>query len=241
MLGGAIFRELLVALRALELPTEAENDLVAVLEAGRVALPFLNEAAMEPVGDRSVFLRRAAGIYAGFCAGNLADDLIDGDATYLADPARLGPSLQFTLQHLGTAIVLDSGVPADVLARASWEMVRGAATAQVENRTESWTFATYRDMNVGAAGRQYASFLQVLWAGTPLAEHAEAVGLELGTISRVAQDIVQQKHRFLLLSKADQKRALAWARALLERVRKRPLGCVQLVVASIGPRLADPA
>lgn len=238
MLGGAIFREALGAVRRLELPQEAERDYLAVLEAGRVALPFINEATFEQQGDRARALRRAAGIYTLFCAGSLGDDLIDGEVHYLPDPVRTAPSIQFALQALGTGLLLESGVPADVLAQASFELVRAASLVQIENRTSQWTLAPYRAVAEAVSGRQYVAFLSMLWAGTPLAAQAAGVGLELGTLSRILKDVTENKDRFFTLNAHERRAVLDWAHELLELGRARDLSCARLVVASLEPVLA---
>ena len=75
------------------------------------------------------------------CAGPLppmlADDLIDGDVTYLAPAVRLAPSAQMILQCLGTATLLTHGVPAVVVSEemrtfaraASWSCISASSVA----------------------------------------------------------------------------------------------------------------
>src|SRR5262245_38647406 len=101
MSAGAIFQQTLRILCGLALPDLVQEHLLAVVEAGRPGpLPLLNEAAYEAGLPREEILTRCTGIFLSFCAGNLADDLMDGDCTYLDPPAKLGPCLQFLVQNL---------------------------------------------------------------------------------------------------------------------------------------------
>ena len=102
MSGGAIFQESLRRVMALQLPDEARRDVVAALHAAGLPplMQFLYEAGHE-VGLSAETLRaRATAAFLFFAAGNLADDLVDGDVDYLDPPVRLGPTVQFLLQHL---------------------------------------------------------------------------------------------------------------------------------------------
>ena len=95
------FYEVLRILSRQHLPEVSQEDLLAALKAGRPGpLAFLYEAGAEASLPHQQLLTRAAAIYFFFCAGNLADDLSDGDCTYLAEPSRLGPCTQLTLQNL---------------------------------------------------------------------------------------------------------------------------------------------
>lgn len=164
MSGGAIFNEALSQVCRAKLVPSAERDLVAVLEAGRIALPFFNELRYDcPDLDRAVVLHRAGALYALFCAGNLADDLIDGEATYLDDPLRFGPSAQFILHNLAVAHLLDAGVPAADMAAFAHELVQAGGPAHVENRMTAWDLPTFKLVTDAVAGRQYAGFLFALW------------------------------------------------------------------------------
>ncbi|MFP2933842.1 hypothetical protein ACLESO_53680, partial [Pyxidicoccus sp. 3LG] len=122
MSGGALYQEALRVLRRLELPEVSERDVLEALEAGQPGpLPLFYEAGAEAGLPRSVLLARGAGLFFSYCAGNLADDLIDGDCTYHAQPLRVGPCVQFLLQNLAFATLAgeQAGVPGAVLAEAT--------------------------------------------------------------------------------------------------------------------------
>src|SRR4051812_7396710 len=101
MSAGAVYHKVMSVLGSQRLPEVSERDVLAALEAGRPGpMPFLYAAGVESGLPEQNFLARAAGIYIGFCAGNLADDLSDGDCTYLIEPSRIGPCTQLTLHTL---------------------------------------------------------------------------------------------------------------------------------------------
>src|SRR5437870_2748803 len=101
MSAGAIFQEALRILNRYQLPNVSQRDLLAALEAGRPGpLEFLYDAGAEAGVPHQKLLTRATAIYFNFCAGNLADDLMDSDCTYLSEPFRLGPCVQYILQTL---------------------------------------------------------------------------------------------------------------------------------------------
>src|SRR5690349_9730988 len=109
MSGGAVFQEVLRRVMRLELPDEARRDVLAALDAAQrhPVTQLLYEAAHEAALPREAMLARAAGVFCTFAAGNLADDLVDGDCTYFdaAHPAtRIAPTVQFLLQNLAFAL-----------------------------------------------------------------------------------------------------------------------------------------
>src|SRR5690349_1576914 len=101
MSGGVIYQEALRVVRRLGLPEQAEQDVVTALEAAQPGpLGLLYEAGMESGLRREMLLARGTGIFLSFAAGNLADDLCDGDCSYYPQPLKVGPYVQFLLQNL---------------------------------------------------------------------------------------------------------------------------------------------
>src|SRR5690349_2356474 len=102
MSAGSLFQQALRTLGRLELPESAQRDVLGALEAARKKGPLalLYEAGAEAGLARDELFHRALAIFFAFCAGSLADDLIDGDCDYLETPIRVGPSAQYLLQNL---------------------------------------------------------------------------------------------------------------------------------------------
>ena len=80
------------------------------------------------------------------------------------------------------------------LRRFGWRQARrrvlaqGAGPQGLEVRTLEWTAPVFRQVAEGLAGQQWAAYLRLLWAGTPLAERSGA-GHGLGIAAHVAEDI----------------------------------------------------
>jgi hypothetical protein len=242
MSAGAVFQEALRALRRHRLPEEAERDVLAAMEAGRPGpLALLYAAGAEAGLGREVLLRRAAGLFFCSCAANLADDLADGECTYLAQPQRLGPGVQFALQSLCFATLARAEVAAPVLAEAAGAMVTAAGLQVLEVRTAAWTAPRFKQVAEGIAGQQWALYLRVLWEGTALAERAGVVGRSLGLAAHVAEDIHSGDERFHGMPEEDRREVLAWAREAVDTVRREGLACLDAVLRTMEPHFPSPS
>ena len=238
MSAGAVFQEALRALRRWGLPGEAEREVLVAMEAGRPGPLALLYAAGAEVGlGREVLLRRAAGLFFCSCAANLADDLADGECTYLEEPQRVGPGVQFALQSLSFATLARAELPAPVLAEAAGAMVTAAGLQVLEVRTRTWTAPRFKQVAEGIAGQQWALYLRVLWEGTALAERAMEVGHNLGVAAHVAEDIRSGDARFHGMPDEDRGEVVSWARAAAEAVRQRGLPCLEAVLRTVEPVL----
>lgn len=214
MSGGAVFQEVLRIVQHLQPDDVAGRDLLAALEAPRPGpLPLLYDAGFEAGLSRSVLLRRSAALYFSFCAGNLADDLVDDECGWLEDPVRTGPPVQFMLQNLfiHAAASEQAALDSTTLHDTAAELVRAAFPQQTESRAEMWTAGLYRTVGEGIVGRQWAAYLRLLWAGTPLSDSAPEVGLRLGIAAHVAEDIRSFSPRFVGLRPEHQHEVVAWA------------------------------
>jgi len=241
MSGGAIYQEALRVLRRLGLPEQAERDVVAALEAAQPGpLALLYEAGMEAGLPREALLARGTGIFLSFAGGNLADDLCDGDCTYYANPVRVAPYVQFLLQNLAWATLARSEVPGEVLAEAARALAEAAGPQALEVRTQAWTAPVFQRVAEGLAGQQWAAYLRLLWAGTPLAPHSVA-GRGLGIAAHVAEDIRSKDPRFFSMPEADQREVVRWARAGLDGVRRQGLRCLDAALRRIDPILPEVA
>jgi hypothetical protein len=160
-------------------------------------------------------------------ASNLGDDLSDGEATYLERPFQLAPAVQWTLQHLGTSLLLESGVLPSTLARASRLLARAGGWAVEEWASPSWNSARYASFAEGIAGLQLEAYLGLLWDGTSLESRAAEVGIPLGASSLVVADIAEGKPRWRALPKDDQVQVEALLSSWREPLRTAPERCIQ--------------
>ena len=234
MSGGAVYQEALRLLRRQGLPELAERDVLVALEAGQPGpLPFLYEAGAEAGLPRELLMPRAAGIFFSFCAGNLADDVIDGDCNYYVEPLRVAPYVQFTLQNLAWATLARAGLTTEALAGGASALVAAAGPQALEVRTREWTADVYREVAEGIAGQQWAAYLRLLWSGTALAERAAAAGRGLGVAAHVAEDVRSEDARFFSMPPAHQQEVLAWAREAADGVRRWELRCLGAALRGI--------
>ena len=239
MSGGAIYQEALRVLRRLSLPTLAERDVVTALEAAQPGpLALLYEAGVEAGLRRETLLVRGSGIFLSFAAGNLADDLSDGECGYFTHPARVGPYVQFLLQNLAWATLAQAQVPGEVLAEAARELAEAAGPQALEVRTREWTAPVFQQVAEGLAGQQWAAYLRLLWAGTSLADRS-AAGHDLGIAAHVAEDIRTRDPRFFSMPAADQLEVVRWARAGMDGVRRQGLRCLDAALRRIDPILPE--
>ncbi len=240
MSGGRVFQEALRTLDGLGLPPEAMSDLLAVLEAARrngQPAQFIYECGMAAGLSGPRLLERSTALYLLLSAANVCDDLMDGDVDYLHPPTRLAPSAQLLLQSLGLALLLESGVPADTVARAQRAFARVASFSHVEARTTAWDLARYRLMAVETGGRQWATYLQMLWAGTPLEGLAEPFALNGAVAAYIGEDLRVSDVRLTSLPLQDQRTVLAWARTTLQALAELNLRPGDILCQSILPLL----
>jgi hypothetical protein len=238
MSGGALFQEALRVLRRQGLPEQAERDVLTALEAGRPGpLALLYEAGSEAGLAREPLLLRGVGLFFSFCAGNLADDVIDGDCTYYAEPLRVAPYVQFALQNLAWATLARAQVPAEDLADAGAALVAAAGPQALEVRTREWTAPVYQQVAEGIAGQQWAAYLRLLWADTPLSGRAAETGRSLGVAAHVAEDVRSQDMRFFGMPAEHQREVVRWAREAADGVRRQGLRCLEAALRHIDPIL----
>jgi hypothetical protein len=234
----AVFVEALSILSRQHLPEMSQEDLLAALTAGRPGpLAFLYEAGAEVSLPHQQLVSRATAIYFFFCAGNLSDDLSDGDCTYLTEPSRLGPCTQLTLQNLFFQTLLEADLPSRTLSQAIRELIQAVGQQHIELRTKQWTASVFREVAEGIAGRQWSAYLQILWCDTKLASRAATIGMNAGTAAHVALDIKSQDPRYTTMPEADKREIVNWAVETTGALRKENLRCIDAVLRSIDPVL----
>lgn len=223
MSAGAVFQEALRVLNHLEPPEVAQRDFLRCLEAIRRTdpSPLLYALGKHAGLEREPHLRRAAAVLLGFAAGNLADDLSDGDCDYLEMPARHGPAVIFGL--LNAAHSAASSPQAKVshadLSQAARCLAKAAGPQQLELRTAVFDAVTFKSIAEGIAGLQWQAWLSILWSGTPLADKAMGLGRDLGVAGHTARDIATLDRRFFSMSEPEQAEIQAWAREAGARVK----------------------
>jgi hypothetical protein len=238
MSAGAVFQEALRLTNRQALPRESQHAVCAALEAGRPGpLAFLYEAGAEAGVPRSQLLARAAALFFNFCAANLADDLTDGDCTYLSPPFRLGPHVQFVLHNLLFTTLAEAKIPHATLVAAMHDLLLLGAGQVVEVQTQRWTATRFRAVGEQISGRQWSAYLRILWSGTKLAARGATVGMHTAIAGHVAEDIRSTDPRFMSLSTADKRTIVAWASASAEVLREERLRCLDAVLSGVDPIL----
>ena len=240
MSAEAIFYEGLRVFARHHLPEVSQKDILAALEAGRPGpLAFLYEAGVETELPRRQLLTRATAIYFNFCAGNLADDLMDSECTYLSEPFRLGPCVQYILQTLCFQTLLDADLPSSVCSSFVRELVAAAGQQLVEVRTKQWSASLFREVAEGIAGCQWSAYMQILWCGTALADRAARIGMNGGVAAHVVKDIKSQDLRYTTMPEADKREIVAWATAAAQALRDEHLHCLDAMLLTIDPVLQE--
>jgi hypothetical protein len=114
-----------------------------------------------------------------------------------------------------------------------------AGPQALEVRAREWTAPLFRRVAEGIAGRQWAAYLRVLWAGTRLEERAVQVGLALGVAAHVAEDIRSKDTRFTSMPVEDRLTVVTWARQAAESLRAQDLRCLDAALRRIEPILPE--
>lgn len=208
---SVVFAQALRAVRQREYPEPCERDLLAALEAGRLALDATYDLARASQLPREQLLRRAAAVYLGQCAGNVCDDLADGDCDYFESGVPVASMVQFILQHLMCEEALAAGIDPRTLSRSAATLARAASFGPVELRTRRWSLPVYRELAERTGGDQWQAYLMLLWDGTSLAPQAAPVGARVGLAGYVAMDLKDRDLRFFSLAPREQAEVVALA------------------------------
>jgi hypothetical protein len=226
---GMVRRSTWAEVQQLNVPASVRVDLKQVLCAAQPDPSALLLAAAQDAGlNAEEGLKRAVGIDLCYCAGHLADDLIDGDATYLEKPATSGPVLQFLLQALAQSTLAESGISKLSLSRAQRRLAEATGPQALEFEPTFWTVARYQRLGEAILGHQWAAYLSLLWDGTSLQAEATRVGIALGIAAHVAADRASQSSRLMRLAGPERALVLRWGRdAAAELAGMRLLVSVQ--------------
>jgi hypothetical protein len=212
---------------ALQLSEQAESDLVAVLRACRSGpLQLFYDACREAGLAGRDCVGRGASVFFCYAAGQLADDLADGECGYLEAPIRTGPSVQFMLQSLFVAALERAALPFAIAARVARDLVRGAARQQIEVRTREWSFERACLVAEGISGLQFSAYFRILWHGTRLEALAEPTGRDFGFAAHVAADVRSGDPRFADLQPPERLALLSLAGSAAVRAGDAKLACL---------------
>jgi hypothetical protein len=240
MSAGAVFQEVLRILNRQHLPEVSQRDLLAALEACHPELlTLVYEAGAEAGLPRQKLLTRAAAIYFNLCAVHLADDLTDGQCTYLVEPFRIGPCVQFILQNLFFHTLAEADLPGPMLSEIARELVITAGSQHIEVRTRQWSAPVFREVAEGISGRPWSAHLQILWHGTALVSRAKVVGMNLGVVALVAEDIRDRDPRYTSLPDPDRREVVAWAVAAIQALRGENLRCLDAPLRAVDSILKE--
>lgn len=239
MSGGVLYQSCLRVLSRSGLDDLAQRDVLRALEAARNGGPLdlLYDCGAEAGLEREVLLSRGAAIFFSFAAGNLADDIADGECTYLEEPVRTGPCVQFILQNLFFSTAAGAAVTPTVLQSVAADLARAAGPQLLEVRTREWTAEGTRRVAEAIAGLQYCAYLRLLWAGTALEACAPSVGIALGVACHVARDLATSDPRMATLSPTHALEIVTWAREQADVLRKENLACLNATLRHLDPIL----
>lgn len=238
MSAGAVFQESLRALNRYSFPEVSRRDLLAALEAGRPGpLTFLYDAGLEARLPRHTLLRRAAAIYLGFCAVNLCDDLTDDECTYLSNPFHSGPCTQAILHHVFFALLAEEGLPSAALTAVAHDLITAGGAQHLEMHTRQWSAPVFREVAAGIAGRPWSAYLRILWHDTEFASRAAEIGMKVGQVTLLWEDINSGDARYATLPAAEKHEIVTWATTLVDALRKENLQCLKTMLPVISAML----
>lgn len=188
------------------------EDVVRTLAAVKERyLNFVAQVAECPELPATERRTRSVGLVLRYASVQLADDLADGDCTYLDAPQRQGPGTQWLLQNLSEAALNESRVSARARSLAIDDFVRTAEGQQREVRTSSWTFDTAQSAAEMLNGCQYRAYLILLLDGTRQEDWARNSGQDFGFALHVVGDLLHGDARFVELPPEDQEELLTRA------------------------------
>ncbi len=208
-----------------------------VVGALRAAAPgpclLLLQAGQDAGLDRAEEIDRASACFLTFSAFNLSDDLSDGECTYLPPPQA--QAVVLILNPLFAASLRELHLPSEVEALVLRDLVAAEEAQVLELSTVSWDAARLRVVTDGIAGRQWAAYLRIMWAGTPMESLSAEVALAIGRVGLLAGDITSEDPRFVTLPPSDQRVAITEALAELRALESVGTRVAQSVVDECEP------
>ncbi|MDR0965028.1 MAG: hypothetical protein LBM75_00715 [Myxococcales bacterium] len=234
-----IYQETLRILRHLSLPEIAEMDVLQALKAAQCASPLDTAywATQEAGLSRQESIYRAAAVFLNFATANLADDLSDGDCSYLSQ-AKI-PGVQFILQNLVFHCLMRSSIEHETLRMITEDLLAMGAGQQIEVSTEQWTLQRACEVGEAISGRQYAAYFQILWGDTALGAHARDWGQRFGNASHISIDLQTNDERLHSLPNEDIRKLLNWALAGIEEFKTSEIELLKVLWNNISAPMIE--
>jgi hypothetical protein len=201
----------------------ASSDVKAAIQKIDPRFPsFLSIFATELDLDPKERRTRCVAACLMFAATQLADDLADGDCTYLPDPHRTGPGTHWLLHQLFGQAVLSSTCDRSDIAAIYRDLLTVGAAQQQEIRGTHGALEQAKQLAVGLNGHQYAAYFRLLASGSRWSCEASRWGMTFGTVLHVVGDRLSRDERFCALSLEDRRQLLGWGKARLLELEQTP-------------------
>lgn len=196
-MSASYVRNLALRLARAELgPGPALDDVTATLVAADQKFSaFYYDLGVDAGWGDDVAARRAATALLQFASVQLADDLADGECTYLRDAGRIGPGCAWVLHHLYAVSARAAGVSAEAFELAARDFAGVGAAQQVEVRTERWEFSAVRAAAIGLNALQHRAYFRLVLSGSRLQDCGPQWGWQFGFALHVCGDLVKGDRR----------------------------------------------
>ena len=235
---AVLLRRAFGRLAALRLDVEVDRLVVRALRSaapgpGPGLLQAARDAGVEP-GDA---LERAVTAYLAFSVFNLSDDLSDGECHDL--PPAEAQAVLLILHSLFFSGLRDLRLAPEVEAAVLADLVAAEEAQVLEVGTTTWDAARLRTVTGGIAGRQWAAYLRIMWAGTTLEPRAPDLAAHIGRLALLAGDIRSDDPRYFGLPGPDRHAVLAEALASARALEETGLGLARGVVVECRPTIIE--
>ena len=238
MRGAEVLRQAFGRVAAHRFDLEVDRLVVGALRAAAPGpCPLLLLAGQDAGLDRSAVIDRASTCFLAFSAFNLSDDLSDGDCSYL--PPAPAQAVVLILNSLFVTSLLDLHLPSDVEPHVLRDLLAAEEAQVLELSSVSWNAARLRSVTDGIAGRQWAAYLRVMWAGTPMEHLSTEVAVNIGRVGLLAGDISTEDPRFATLPPLDRQSVLEEALIGVRALESVGARLTAAVVADCGPIIAE--
>lgn len=199
---------------AQNLSESALQDILKVLELKDNSLEvFMHDLMLLAKLDAETIESRLKPILLQQCMIHLADDLADGDCTYLPDCESQGPTALCSLQVLVSLSLLNANLNPDGIRNFYSQMLKVGSAQHEEIRTTQWTLPCSREAAGGLNGALFSAYFSLIWEGTQFETLASELGFHFGIACHVATDIKSRDVRYMHLKKQDRISLREWGLA----------------------------
>jgi len=208
------------------LDVQARTDLIdAVFALDKAALQFFYDVAVDAGHTPDDIRRRVVAVTLEYAAVQVADDLADGEGSYIESFSRAAPGVAWGLQHLFFLACARAGLSLDAITRASARLLRMLDGQQRDVRTTEWELRSAR-----AAARmnelQFSAYFDILLGGTRHAAEAVELGEKLGFALHVVGDSRSADPRIATLAGSERVELLEQALGVVSELERSALGAV---------------